>query len=209
MELVITTPRKVEKGTFVSFRRADRPVAHIFVPSDQAEAKQFSFFWRGQAQRFQVHKVLDLLSRPQSDIEARLIGPSFVINTNFSPTGGAEKPREHLRYAHILIEEVELPASLGLAVKTPEDEVRPSSVYVWASIDTEERIGHVDGNPEVGVSTNLRDWGKSALEEAIFPLFENTVKLDESEVRDLWSRVPKTAESLMPRGDKGGKSEGN
>jgi hypothetical protein len=207
MEFVIT-PRKVEKGVFASFRNADRPadqlpVAQIFVPfapTEPAETKHFSFFWRGHAERDQVHILLDRLSRPQSGVKARLIGQTYVSNFDFSPTTScSDRTRVdwHLEFTHRLIDAANLPTSLGLALDTPDDDVHPSSVYVWASIDAGERSGPVQGNPELGVRTNLRDWQKAVLREAVLPLFESTVGLEKKDALDLFSRVAATAEELM------------
>ena len=191
MEFEISSPWKVGKGTFVCFGDVYRAVAQIFVPSDPGDGQQFSFFWRGQARRYQIHDLLAQLLRPQSDIKARLIGRSYISNFGFSLTNCSPPPPEHWHFEliHRLIDQADLPASLGLTIDTRDGEAHPSSVYVWASIDSDERIGRVDGNPELGVRISLLDWHRPMFKDAMLPLLANTAKLDQDEALELWSRA--------------------
>lgn len=193
--------RAAEQGTFAGFV-GDLPgglKAQIFVPQPMVEPKQFSFFWRGQARRDQMHELLERLSTPSSALAARIIGRSYVVNFDYSPT--TEPSGWHVGFVHRLIEEVELPASLGLTVGTSGDEGRPStSVYFWASIDAPERIGHAKGNPELGIRTNLREWNRESFREMIFPIFARTIGLTAGDALDLWNQAGKTASELNQTG---------
>jgi hypothetical protein len=192
------TPKKVKSGEFATLSSEGRPLAQVFVPARPAVAEQFSFFWFAPATRGHIHELLGRILRAESEVKVRLIGRSYVTTFGFSRTWTPDQHPEawNFRSVHELIEKADLPYSLGLTVDSSMLRDWVSEVYVWASVAADVESGPVQGQPEVGIQTTLRDWHNPAFEEAIFPLFESTIRLGEV-TRDLWSQAAETARSLV------------
>lgn len=189
MDFVVQV-KEAATGKFAALVNHERRFAQLFVPDNPLVAEQFSLFWRARVDRGWMHFVLDSLASPAAEINIRLIGRSGVVTFDSRPEGAWSA-----KIIHELIESAELPYSVGLTIDSSMNPQWTSALYMWASIaayDPEQ------GQPEVGVRTTLHDWHNSHLQNAIFPLFENSIGLDEGAARDLWSQAADTAKSLMP-----------
>jgi len=197
MDFAVLPPLKVESGQFATISSDGRPLAQVFVPERPPVPEQFSFFWRALATRSHIGALLKQLLRAESEVKVRLIGRSYVTTFGYSRTGTPDQHPEDWNFELIyrLIEQADLPYSLGLTIDTSTLRDWVSEVYVWASIAAES--GLVQGKPETGIRTTLHDWDKPTFKHAIYPLFESTIGLKEG-ADDLWSQAAKTAKSLMP-----------
>jgi len=182
--------KEAATGKFAALINHERPFAQLFVPDNPSVAEQFSLFWCARLERGSIHRALDSLITPAAEINIRLIGHSGVVTFDSRPEGAWSA-----KIIHELIENAELPYSVGLTIDSSMNPEWASALYLWASIAASDPE---QGQPEVGVRTTLHDWHNSYLEKAIFPLFEHSIGLEEHAARDLWSQAADTAKSLMP-----------